>query len=510
MTYQATPSALSAMLRSDDLPDLLPAQVVTYARLKEAALASPYVVLAGPSGMGRTILLDKLAREIGAPFIQVEDMAAKFGTMPHDLVSESIYELLSDSVKKYGAVVLDDFFMLTAMKAFPITPVIQGTRRALRDLAVNGGYTLVIGGTQIDLWATAASQYGEAVTLVEGEALGEVDYQTFLSRAWGENAGAVDYGMVYRAARGLDIYQLKLLAGLLQGQSDLTTADVLKCMEEDILSSNLQIGEVEAISFDKLPGAEEIAAALERHIVLPFQNQALAEELGLKPSRGVLLYGPPGTGKTSIGRALAHRMKGRFFLIDGTVVTEPPSIFFGHVSGIVRDAKANAPSVLFIDDADVLFQIDHIAGLSRFLLTLLDGLESATANTVCVVMTAMDAQKIPEALLRSGRIELWLETKTPDETTRARMIERWLPGSMGDLGAIDYSVIARETEGFTPADLRRLAGDARLLYAADLVAERPAKDATGYMLSAVEDLISTRAIMAERLADDALRIRPYA
>jgi len=73
-----------------------------------------------------------------------------------------------------------------------------------------------------------------------------------------------------------------------------------------------------------------------------------------------LPHGFPGAGKTSIGRALAHRMKGKFFMIDGTFITEPPGAFFNRVKAVFEAARANSPSVIFIDDADVLFKTDHV------------------------------------------------------------------------------------------------------------------------------------------------------
>ena len=110
---------------------------------------------------------------------------------------------------------------------------------------------------------------------------------------------------------------------------------------------------------------------------------------------------------------MAHRLKSKFFLIDGTVVAGFDS-FYRKVSHVFEEAKRNAPAVVFIDDADVIFEDKDEHGFYRYLLTMLDGLEGAGAEKVCVMMTAMDMNSLPEAMVRSGRIELWLETKLPD------------------------------------------------------------------------------------------------
>src|SRR5207245_4610896 len=136
------------------------------------------------------------------------------------------------------------------------------------------------------------------------------------------------------------------------------------------LTSNVNLEEVEAVDLTQLKGVDDVLRSLGRNIVLPLENDYLATELGLRAKRGVLLYGPPGTGKTTVGRALAHRLKGKFFLIDGTFISGTAR-FYGMVAQVFEMAKQNAPSVIFIDDSDVVFENGEEAGLYRYLLTLL-------------------------------------------------------------------------------------------------------------------------------------------
>ncbi|WP_296615442.1 AAA family ATPase [Sphingomonas sp.] len=488
----------------DNQPQLLPAQQRVYDKLAAVAKPGSVTALIGNGGCGNTTVLKKFADDNGLNFLDKQNLIDLFEGETFHKYGNVVLEYLNEELRLHGNLVIDSFGEW-GPQIGSVFKLFQLGMADLQKRALLEGYRLIF-GADFSAWEWALD--GREVSSVQlfAEPFGEEDYRAYFAERFGADAiTAIDFGVVHDAAPGLDLYQISFLANLLDG-ADLSTDSVITSLERDVLKANLRLREVEALSFDSLPGSEHIAEALETHIILPFENKVLARELDLKPRRGVLLYGPPGTGKTSIGRALAHRMQGRFFLIDGTFVTEPPVAFFGMVDRLIAQAKKNAPCVLFIDDADVLFQIEHIAGLQRYLLSLLDGLESETASHVCVMMTAMDAKKVPEPLLRSGRVELWLETKAPDEVTRGRILERWMAADMPGREDIDYPALARLTQGFTPADLRRLASDAKLLYASDLVAKRPIADANRYLELAIDDLITLRATMAERLDDATLKV----
>jgi transitional endoplasmic reticulum ATPase len=197
---------------------------------------------------------------------------------------------------------------------------------------------------------------------------------------------------------------------------------------------------------------------------------------------------------------LAHRLKSKFFLIDGTVVAGSDS-FYRRIFHVFEDAKRNAPSVVFIDDADVIFEEKDERGFYRYLLTMLDGLESASAERVCVVMTAMDVNSLPPAMVRSGRIELWLETKLPDETARATILREKLTKLPSPIRSADIATLANASRGMTGADLKAVVEDAKLLYAQDVVLNAPSRPPEEYYLEAIATVRANGRRRARRTSD---------
>ena len=234
------------------------------------------------------------------------------------------------------------------------------------------------------------------------------------------------------------------------------------------------------------------------------ENDALANQFKLRSKRGVLLYGPPGTGKTTIGRALAHRLKGKFFLIDGTFIAGTNN-FYERIHHVFEAAKENAPSVIFIDDADAIFEDGEERGLYRYLLTMLDGLESESAGRICVMMTAMNVANLPAALTRSGRVELWLEMKLPDAEARTQILGRHIAELPEELQTVEMTALMAATEGFTGADLKRLVEDGKAIYAYDKANQFNLKKPTDYFLKAVDGVRENKQRYAEAEAQAALR-----
>jgi ATP-dependent 26S proteasome regulatory subunit len=264
------------------------------------------------------------------------------------------------------------------------------------------------------------------------------------------------------------------------------------------LTGNVDMEEVESVDWTDLKGLDDLIEELEAKIALPFENDSLALELDLKPKRGVLLAGPPGTGKTTIGRALAHRLKGKFFLIDGTV-NAGNSTFYDRVNDVFEAAKRNAPSVIFIDDADVIFEAGN-HGLCRYLLTMMDGLESASAERVCVVITAMDATTLPPALLRSGRVELWLSTRLPDEHARETILRERLSALLRAFPAANVEMLARNSQGLSGADLKAVVEEAKLLYAHAMANGAESAPVEQFFLRAIETCLANRRSYGRRRA----------
>ncbi len=225
------------------------------------------------------------------------------------------------------------------------------------------------------------------------------------------------------------------------------------------------------VTFEDVAGLEEAIEEL-GEIKDFLQSPQKFRAMGAKIPKGVLLYGSPGTGKTLLSRAVAGEAGVPFFSISGSDFVE---MFVGVGASRVRDlfeqAKTAAPAIIFIDEIDAVGR-HRGAGLGgghdereqtlNQLLVELDGFD--VSSGVIVVAGTNRPDILDPALLRPGRFDRQIVVDRPDLRGRRAILDVHAKGKpISD--DVDMEVIARQTPGFTGADLANLINEAALLAA---------------------------------------------
>jgi cell division protease FtsH len=225
------------------------------------------------------------------------------------------------------------------------------------------------------------------------------------------------------------------------------------------------------VSFDDVAGVDEAIEELDE-IKEFLQQPQKFRAMGAKIPKGVLLYGPPGTGKTLLARAVAGEAGVPFYAISGSEFVE---MFVGVGASRVRDlfeqAKASAPSIVFIDEIDAVGR-HRGAGLGgghdereqtlNQLLVELDGFDVKAG--VIVIASTNRPDILDPALLRPGRFDRQIVVDRPDIKGREQILEVHAKGKPYD-DDVNISTLARQTPGFTGADLANLINESALLAA---------------------------------------------
>ena len=226
-----------------------------------------------------------------------------------------------------------------------------------------------------------------------------------------------------------------------------------------------------SVTFDDVAGVDEAKVEL-REVVEFLRSPAKFSALGARIPRGVLLIGPPGTGKTLLGRAVAGEAGVPFFSISGSEFVE---MFVGVGASRVRDlfdqAKRNAPCIVFVDEIDAVGR-HRGAGLGgghdereqtlNQILVEMDGFDSST--NVIVVSATNRPDILDPALLRPGRFDRQVVLDRPDIKGRKGILEVHAKGKpLEEL--VNMEVIAKQTPGFSGADLANLVNEAAILAA---------------------------------------------
>ena len=225
------------------------------------------------------------------------------------------------------------------------------------------------------------------------------------------------------------------------------------------------------VTFDDVAGVDEEKEELEE-IVEFLKNPKKFTDMGARIPKGVLLVGQPGTGKTLLAKAVAGEAGVPFFIISGSDFVE---MFVGVGASRVRDlfdeAKKKAPCIIFIDEIDAVGR-QRGAGLGgghdereQTLNQLLVEMDGFSANEGVIVLAATNRPDVlDKALLRPGRFDRQIVVQAPDVKAREQILE--VHSRKKKLAIdVDLKTIAKNTSGFSGADLENVLNEAALLAA---------------------------------------------
>ena len=287
------------------------------------------------------------------------------------------------------------------------------------------------------------------------------DYRAGTSNAW--IYSMIPSLLMFVVLIALGIYAFRKMSGAMNNETNRTLRF------GRIKTKTLVEDEKRKTTFKDVAGCDEEKAELEE-LVEFLKNPESFTELGARIPRGVLLVGPPGTGKTLLARAVAGEAGAPFLSISGSDFVE---MYVGVGASRVRDlfeqAKKKAPAIVFIDEIDAVGRHrgagtgggnDEREQTLNQLLVEMDGF--GTNSGIIVIAATNRPDVLDPALLRPGRFDRQITVNRPDAQGREDILK--VHSRNKPLGPdVDLKEIAKDTIGFTGADLENLLNEAALL-----------------------------------------------
>jgi len=225
------------------------------------------------------------------------------------------------------------------------------------------------------------------------------------------------------------------------------------------------------INWTDIGGIENVKQDLKEAVEWPLKHPSAFTRMGIRPPRGLLLYGPPGTGKTLLAKAVANESESNFIQVKGP---ELLSMWVGKseegVRKIFERARQVSPCIVFFDEIDSLAGKRGYGGqgggskvtesVLNQLLAEMDGLEDL--KDVVVIGATNRPDMLDSGLMRPGRFDRIVYVKVPEEIGRLQILKIHTE-KMPLEKDIDLKKIAKETEGYTGADLEGLVREAAML-----------------------------------------------
>ena len=486
------------------------------------------VLLHGPPGTGKTLIAKAVANESGANFYTINgpEIMSKF----YGQSEENLRKIFDEAEKNAPSIVFIDEIDAIAGKRSEthgeVEKRVVSQLLTLMDGLKGRGKLIVIGATNIpdslDPALRRPGRFDREIRIDAPDRDGRKEVLQIHTRGM-PKADEVDlekladrtYGYV-----GADLAALARESAMNALRRYLPEIDLDKPIPVEVLEKmevtmddfkNAQRGiepsalreffvEVPKVSWKDVGGLEDVKQQLRESVEWPLSQPEVFKRLGINAPRGILLYGPPGTGKTLLAKAVANESDANFISIKGPEVM---SKWVGESEKAVRElfkkAKQVAPSIVFLDELDAIaprrgaYSGSHVTeSVVNQLLTSVDGLESMEGVVIIGATNRPDI--IDSSLLRPGRFDRLIMTPSPDEHARKEIFKIHTK-NMPLEKDISLDDLAKETDGFSGADIEALCREAAMIALRDdikvkkITRKHFVKAMDGIRASLTEDLL---------------------
>ncbi len=242
-----------------------------------------------------------------------------------------------------------------------------------------------------------------------------------------------------------------------------------------------------AVKWEDVAGLDDVKQALLEAIQLPLLHEEEMKEFKVKPSKGILLFGPPGTGKTLIVRAAANELHASFQSLSAAEVMKKG---YSQAVTVIKEAfnraRENAPGIIFVDEIETFAPARGMAGSSEILGQFLTEMDGVKGQKGVVVLAATNKPVLMDpAIMRPGRFDKIFYIPPPDERGRQAMFRIHL-GKFAE--GVDLAALAALTPGFSGADIAEVCQSAKMRALRSKLAGTPEQVTT----QSVSEIIRTR------------------
>ncbi|MGC8479831.1 MAG: AAA family ATPase [Candidatus Micrarchaeia archaeon] len=460
------------------------------------------ILLFGPPGTGKTMLMRAISQEIRARFIYVKSSAILESTSGDS--SKKLSKIFSEARAHTPTILFFDELDSIAVKRTGSSAGSEG--ELLSDLLVEmDGFQKVEG--VVIVGATNVPNIIDPAVLRPGR------FDRIIYMPLPDKSGRIEifkkYAKKYPTSSNLDYEKLSTLTSRFSGADianifSITATDVsskaiktsspLKIQTSDLVNtissikpstsfSQLELYEKFRADFERRTNPEKLEKntdvtlnnvvnikeaknALNEAIRIPLEHPTLSAEYNINNITGILMFGPPGCGKTMLMKAFSNEYPDihLFRIMGSDLIKEGYEKSLETIKESFFRAKENAPSIIFIDEIDSLVpNRDDASELSIKITSefLREFEELKSTNGIVVVGATNRPEKIDPAVLRPGRIEKLIYVTLPDRNARKELFEKSLPEKTTNTG-INYDSLALATVGFTPAEIVNICREAKL------------------------------------------------